>query len=166
MYEKTFVLLKPDAIERHLIGRIIQRYEEAGLEVLDIHFHKRVDKDLIQKHYPDSMALAIAKKAQKTIDGIKDLEAYGRNVLRWLHQYVTRAPVIALKIGGEDAIKTVRKVTGFTDPSTAEKGSIRGDFGIDSIIKSTDEMRACENLIHASGNYEEAKAELALWFPE
>ena len=103
---------------------------------------------------------------QILIDGIKDLEAYGRNVLQWLHLYVTRAPVIALNIGGEDAIKTVRKVTGFTDPSTAEEGTIRGDYGIDSIKKSTDEMRACENLIHASGNKEEAKAELALLFPE
>ena len=76
-----------------------------------------------------------------------------------------RGPVIAIKIGGEDAIQAVRRITGYTEPSTAEKGTIRGDYGADSLMKSTNEGRACENLIHASGNQEEAKLELDLWFP-
>ena len=166
MYEETLVLLKPDAPERRLVGRIIQRYEDAGLEILGIRYHRRISEDLIKKHYPDSMALAIGRKAQTVMEDITDPVAYGLEVLEWLRRYVTRGPVIALKMGGEDAIKTVRRVTGFTDPSTAEKGTIRGDFGIDSIRKSTEERRSCENLVHASGNREEAEAELALWFPE
>lgn len=166
MYEETFVLLKPDAIERHLIGSIIKRYEEAGLEILDIQLHRRVREELIIRHYPDSMAGAIGRKARTAIEGITDPVVYGLEVLRWLRRYVTRGPVIALKIGGEEAIKTVRRVTGFTDPSTAKNGTIRGDFGIDSLKKSTEEKRSCENLVHASGNREEAKAELALWFPK
>ena len=166
MYEETFVLLKPDALERRLVGKIIQRYEEAGLVILDISYHGQVSEKLIRRHYPDSMAEAIGKKAQTAIDGITNPRAYGLEVLEWLHRYVMRGPVIALKIGGEDAIKTVRSVTGFTDPATAEKGTLRGDFGTDSLKKSTEEGRACENLVHASGNTEEAKAELALWFPE
>ncbi len=166
MYEETFVLLKPDALERRLVGKIIQRYEEAGLKILDIRYHRRVSERLIRRHYPDSMAEAIGKKAQTAIDGITDTGAYGLEVLGWLHQYVMRGPVIALKIGGEDAVKTVRRVTGYTDPATAEKGTLRGDFGIDSLRTSTEEGRACENLVHASGNIDEAKIELALWFPE
>lgn len=166
MYEETLVLLKPDALERRLVGCIIQRYEDAGLEILDIRYWRWVREEMIRRHYPDSMAMAIAMKAQTTVEGITDLEAYGLEVLQWLHRYVTRGPVIALKLGGEDAIGTVRRVTGFTDPSTAEKGTIRGDFGIDSLRRSTEERRACENLIHASGNPEEAEAELALWFPK
>ena len=166
MYEETFVLLKPDALERRLVGRIIQSYEDAGLEILDIRYHRRVSKDLMRRHYPDSMALAIGRKAQTAIEGITNPEAYGLEVLEWLHRYVMRGPVIAIKIGGEDAVKTVRSVTGFTDPATAEKGTLRGDFGIDSLRTSTEEGRACENLVHASGNLEEAEAELALWFPE
>lgn len=166
MYEETLVLLKPDALERRLVGRIIQRYEDAGLDILDIRYYRRVSEDLIRRHYPDSMARAIGRKAQTAVEGITDPEAYGLEVLRWLHRYVTRGPVIALKLGGEDAIQTVRRVTGFTDPATAEKGTIRGDFGVDSLRRSTEEGRACENLVHASGSREEAEAELAIWFPE
>jgi nucleoside-diphosphate kinase len=166
MYEKTLVLLKPDALERHLVGKTIQRYEDAGLNIFDIRYYSRVRGDLIRRHYPDSMARAIGRKAKRAIEGITDPVAYGRRVLEWLQTYVTRGPVVALKLGGEDAIETVRRVTGYTDPSTAEKGTIRGDFGIDSLRSSTDEGRACENLVHASGNQEEADAELALWFPE
>jgi len=166
MYEETFVLLKPDALERRLVGRIIQRYEDEGLDILDIRYLGRVSEELIRRHYPDSMAVAIGRKAQSAIEGITDPKAYGLDVLRWLYLYVMRGPVIALKMGGDDAVKTVRRVTGFTDPATAEKGTLRGDFGKDSLKTSTEEGRACENLIHASGNSEEAEAELALWFPE
>jgi len=166
LYEETFVLLKPDALEQRLVGRIIQGYEDSGLDILDIRYHRRVSEGLIRRHYPDSMAEAIGKKAHTAIGGITDPQAYGLEVLGWLHRYVMRGPVIALKIGGEDAVKAVRRVTGFTDPATAEKGTLRGEFGIDSLKTSTEERRACENLVHASGNIEEAEAELALWFPE
>lgn len=166
MYEETFVLLKPDALERRLVGRIIQRYEEEGLEIKDIRFLQKIDDDLIKRHYPDTMALDIGKKAQNAIKNIDDPIAHGRKVLRWLREYVKRGPVIALKFGGEDAIKVVRWVTGFTDPSTAEKGTIRGELGVDSLKKATEERRSCENLVHASGNAEEARRELSLWFPE
>jgi nucleoside-diphosphate kinase len=112
------------------------------------------------------MAEGLGKKAQLATSGIKDPKAHGMKVLERLRMYFTRDPIIAIRFGGEDAIQAVRKVTGYTDPATAEKGTIRGDFGTDSIAKSTAEGRACENLIHASGNSEEAKCELALWFPE
>lgn len=166
MYEETFVLLKPDALERRLVGRIIQRFEDGGLGILDIRYLRQVDSSLINRHYPDSMARDLGVKAQKAVKNILDAEAHGMIVLERLRKYVARGPVIALKIGGEDAIKAVRRIVGYTDPSLAEKGSIRGDFGIDSLKKSTEEGRACENLVHASGSVEEAKNELDLWFPE
>lgn len=84
-------------------------------------------------------------------------------MLTALRGYFSRGPVLAIRLGGEDAIKEVRRIIGYTDPSTADKGTVRGDLGVDSIAKSTDESRAVENLIHASGNPEEAEAELALW---
>jgi len=165
LYEETFVLLKPDALERRLVGMIIQRYEDAGLDILDIRYYPKVSDDLIRRHYSDSMALDLGKKAQTAVSGIVDPEAHGRKVLERLRKYASRGPVIALKIGGEDAIKAVRRITGYTDPSTAEKGTIRGDHGIDSLRRSTEEGRALENLVHASGNQEEAKNEISLWFP-
>ena len=165
MYEETLVILKPDALERRLIGSIVQRYEEAGLEVLDLRYVPKVDEELIAKHYPSSMARGLGVKAQKATSGIPDPVAHGMKVLERLRVYFTRGPILAMRIGGEGAIQAVRRFTGYTDPLTAEKGTIRGDYGVDSLSKSTEEERACENLVHASGNPEEARAELELWFP-
>jgi nucleoside-diphosphate kinase len=165
LYEETLVVLKPDTIERNLIGRIIKRYEDAGLKINDIKYYQKATESLIEKHYPPSMALSIGRKAQKVVKGIDDPKAQGKKVLERLRKYFTRGPVVAIKICGEDAIQEVRDITGYTDPTTAKKGTIRGDLGIDSLAKSTDEGRACENLVHASGNMEEAMTELELWFP-
>jgi nucleoside-diphosphate kinase len=165
MYQETLVILKPDTLERNLIGAIIDRYERAGLKVVDMRFYRKVDTTIMRRHYPDSMAEGLGKKAQLAVPGITDPVAHGMKVLERLRKYFTRNPVLAVKLGGEDAVSLVRKVTGYTDPATADKGTIRGDFGTDSIAKSTVEGRACENLIHASGNLQEAKTELALWFP-
>ena len=165
MYEETLVILKPDALERRLIGSVIKHYEDTGLEVLDIKYVAEVDRALIEKHYPDSMARGLGEKAQTATEGITDVVAHGMMVLEWLRVYLTRGPVVAMKIGGDDAIQAVRRVTGYTDPTSAEKGTIRGDHGADSLAKATAEERSCENLVHASGNHEEARFELDLWFP-
>ncbi|MCW3979524.1 MAG: nucleoside-diphosphate kinase, partial [Candidatus Bathyarchaeota archaeon] len=112
MYEETLVILKPDALERRLVVEIIKRYESAGLEVLDIRFVPKVGEDLINRHYPESMARGLGEKARKASPEIEDLVAHGMNVLERLRRYVTRGPVIAIRMGGEDAIQTVRRVTG------------------------------------------------------
>ena len=163
MYQETLVIMKPDALERNLVGSILKYYEDAGLEILDLRFYSTTSQEILKLHYPDSMALSIGKKAQAAVPSITDPEAQGRKVLIRLRSYFGRGPVLAVKIGGEDAIKEVRRITGYTDPVTAEKGTIRGDLGIDSIAVSTAEERAVENLIHASGNPEEAEAEIRLW---
>ena len=163
MYQETLVILKPDALERNKIGSIIEYYEKSGLKVLDMKFYEKVGLEKLKKHYPDSMALSIGNKAKAAVPTITDPQAHGMKVLTALRNYFSRGPVLAIKIGGEDAILVVRKVTGYTDPATAEKGTIRGDLGVDTIEKSTAEGRAVENLVHASGNPEEAEAELRLW---
>ena len=163
MYQDTLVILKPDALERNKVGSIIKYFEDAGLEILDLRFYSMVEVDHLRKHYPDTMALSIGKKAKAAVPSIKDPEAHGMKVLTALRNYFSRGPVLAIKFGGEDAIMEVRRVTGYTDPATAEKGTIRGDLGVDTIEKSTAEGRAVENLVHASGNPEEAEAEIKLW---
>ena len=165
MNQETLVLLKPDALERNLVGIIIDRFEKTGLKIIDIRFFTRVSDDLLKKHYPDSIAESLGKKAQIATYGIKDPILHGMKVLNRLRKYLKRNPIIAIKFIGEDAINVARNVIGYTDPAIAEKKTIRGDFGTDSISKSTAEKRACENLVHASGNLLEAKSELALWFP-
>jgi nucleoside-diphosphate kinase len=163
MYQETLVILKPDALERNLIGVIVKYYEDADLRVLDMRYYEEVEQGRLKEHYPDSMALGVGKKAQAAVPSITDPEAHGMKVLEKLRGYFGRGPVLAIRFGGEDAIKEVRRVTGYTDPATAERGTIRGDYGIDSIERSTAEGRAVENLVHASGNPEEAEAELRLW---
>jgi len=163
MYQDTLVILKPDAFERNKVGAIIKYYEDGGLKILDMRFYKEVSRELLKKHYPDSMALSIGKKAKAAVPSIKDPEEHGRKVLEALYRYLGRGPLLAIKLGGEDAIKKVRSITGYTDPAAAEKGTIRGDLGADSIEKSTAEGRAVENLVHASGSPEEAEAEMKIW---
>jgi len=108
LYEETLVILKPDALERRLVGSIIERYEGAGLDVLDIRYIREVGEPLINKHYPESMARGLGEKAQRATKWITDTEAHGKKVLERLRRYVTRGPVIAIRLGGEEAIQTVR----------------------------------------------------------
>ncbi len=177
MIERTLILIKSDAIERNLTEEIIKRYEDVGLRVIAKKTVK-ADKELAAKHYPDSES-QIVGMGNKTLQAARDAgkpnsvkEIFGTEnpkeigmILReWLIESITSAPVIAIVLEGENAIQKTRKVTGFTDPSKAEKGTIRGDFGDDSIDKSNSERRATKNLVHASGNKEEAEREIRLWF--
>jgi len=121
MYQETLVILKPDALERNLNGALIDRFERAELKVLDIRYYAKVDEALLRKHYPDAMAESLGRKAQQATTGIVDPVAHGMKVLERLRRYFTRSPVIAIKFGGENAIQVVRRVTGYTDPATAEQ---------------------------------------------
>ncbi len=161
--EKTLILIKPDGVERNLIGKIIARYEEAGLKVVDMKM-LTPSLDLVERHYPDSMAESLGRKAEKAGAKIDDYKEHGKKVLNWLRNYLTSGRVVAMILEGEDAIARARTVTGYTDPAAAEKGTIRGDFGEDSILQATKEGRVVRNLIHASGDKEEAEREIKLWF--
>ena len=177
--EKTLVLIKPDAMKRNLAGHLIRRYLEAGMKIVGIKM-VRVDKTLAELHYPASEK-QIVGMGKKTIQsahesgkphtimerfGTEDPKEIGMELRSWLIDFITSTPVIAMVLEGEDSIQTVRKITGFTDPLRAEKGTIRGDWGEDSIEKANEEKRATKNLVHASGNKEEADVEIKLWFSE
>ena len=163
MKERTLVLLKPDAVKRNLVGKIIARYEDAGLKIVALKIMTANEK-LVQQHYPDSLAPILGKKSSDSGAEIKDELAHGKNVLKWLRDYIMSHLIVAIIFEGDGAIKKVRKITGYTDPAEADKGTIRGDFGEDSIFKSSNEGRVVRNLVHASGNPEEAKKEIAMWF--
>ena len=142
--ERTLVLIKPDGVERNLIGEIIKRFEEGGLRVRDIKM-ATPSKDFVKTHY--------AMHRDKPFFGM-------------LIDYLSNKPVVAMVLEGKDAVAKVRQITGATDPSKANKGTIRGDLGNDSREKADRERRSIYNLIHASGTQDEAKAELRLWFEE
>lgn len=167
MMEKTLVVIKPDGVERCLVGEIIHRYESAGLRLAALRM-LNASEELITDHYPaeEAYMVSLGKKGEAAGEAVKDHRAYGMMIVEGLRKYLTSGPVVAMVIEGENAIKRVREVTGYTDPSAAEKGTIRGDFGQDTILKANREKRPVRNLVHASGNPEEAGKEIALWFPE
>ena len=144
MIEKTCVIVKPDGVKRDLVDEIISRYEKECLKILTKK-ELTADDELLSKHYSAHV---------------------GKSFYEPLKQFMMSGPVVAMIIEGEDAVAHVRKITGATDPSKADKGTIRGDLGIDSQEKADQESRAIQNLVHASGTSEEAEKEISLWFPE
>jgi nucleoside-diphosphate kinase len=166
---KTLVVIKPDGPQRNLIGKIISYYEEGGLKVVALKLLE-VPKELVAQHYvedEDYMRSIGEKAASKGVE-IDDLIEYGRGVVQGLQKYITEGPVVAMVLeGGDDAVSLVRKITGFTEPKSADKGTIRGDLGLDDTFEAANkEGRPVKNLIHASGTDEEAQKEIKLWFPE
>ncbi|MBI2600952.1 nucleoside-diphosphate kinase [Candidatus Daviesbacteria bacterium] len=166
MKQRTLILIKPDGTEKNLIGEIIKRYEDAGLKVVELKMYKRAPDDIIGNHYPmdPDYLRSIGEKTIAAGQQVTSAEDQGRKVVTWLRKFITSAPLVAMVLEGEDAVVRARKITGFTDPSTADKGTIRGDLGTDSILEANQEERPVYNLIHASGNAEEAAHEIGLWF--
>ncbi len=167
MIQQTLVVIKPDGVKRNLIGKIISYYEEGGLKIVKMKM-LTVGADLVAKHYPmdEGYLRSIGEKSAKADPTITDLVGQGRKIVAALQQYIASGPVVAMVLEGEDGIALTRKITGYTDPTTADKGTVRGDLGEDSILAANSENRPVKNLIHASGNPEEAEAEITLWFPQ
>lgn len=176
MIEKTLVVVKPDGVKRNLIGEIISRFEKAGLKVVASKMTV-VTKDLADQHYPadrDELWIAIGNK---TLDNYKALEMDAEKVLGttdakkigdmvrvWLLDYIVSGPVFAMVLEGPHAVELVRKICGHTLPLLSLPGTIRGDYSYDSSALANTAKRAIKNLMHASGNLEEAKYEIPLWF--
>ncbi len=165
MVQRTLIIIKPDGVAGGFTDEIIKRYEAAGLKVV-----KRKDmmapQDLVEKHYPmdPSYLRLIGEKTIAAGQAVTSAEDQGRKVVGWLRQFITSGPIVVMVLEGEDGVALARKVTGFTDPSTAESGTIRGDLGTDNILDANREERPVYNLIHASGSLEEAEKEIKLWF--
>lgn len=174
--EHTLVLIKPDGVKRALIGEIIHRFERAGLKVVGMKM-VWVDKDLVDKHYPNEREEFIKGMGQKTLDNYKELgidpieragtddpHKIGLMINMWNKELLTSGPVVAIVLEGNHAITNTRRIVGPTLPSLAAPGTIRGDLSLDSSALANEKKRAIKNLIHASGNKEEAELEISLWF--
>lgn len=165
MIQRTLILIKPDAMQRGLAEEIIARYRSVGLKVVQ-RKNMVAPMDIIEKHYPmeSDYLKSIGEKTIAAGQNVKSAEDQGRKVVTWLRQFITSSPIVAMILEGEDAVALARKTTGFTDPATAKKGTIRGDLGTDNILQANQEGRPVYNLIHASGSEAEAKKEIKLWF--
>lgn len=174
--EKTLVILKPDAIQRGLIGEIIGRFEKVGLKIVGAKMLV-ASNDLLGKHYPIERREFIEGMGQKSLDNYKELgidpiealgtddpHKIGKQILQWMLDYLQSGPVLAMVIEGPHAIALVRKLRGHTLPTMAAPGTITGDFSFDSSSLANEAKRPIKNLVHASGNKEEAEFEVNLWF--
>ena len=144
MIEQTFVALKPDAIQRGLVGEIIKRFEQAGLKLAAMKM-KWMSPEFAKKHYKDHVE---------------------KSFYKGLEEFMTEGPVIAIVIEGISAVETVRKIVGATEPKAAMPGTIRGDFAHHSYSYTETKGIAIKNLIHASGNKKDAEYEINLWFKQ
>ncbi|PID32154.1 nucleoside-diphosphate kinase [Candidatus Saccharibacteria bacterium] len=176
--EQTLIILKPDAVQRGIIGEIVSRFEKMGLKLIGAKMIKP-DNDLADRHYPIERREFIEGMGNKTLENYKeqgkdpqaefgheDPHKIGLELQKWLVEYLTSDPVLALVFEGPHAVELARKVVGHTLPSKALPGTIRGDFSFDSSALANESKRPIRNLIHASGNVEEARFEIGLWFSQ
>jgi len=170
--ERSLVLLKPDTVQRSLIGEVIKRFEQTGLKISAMKMIVPTETQL-QKHYNKDDEWFLAKGA-RVVEEIKaqgkevDREPieYGKDIIRTIVKYMTAAPIVALIFEGNKAVSVVTKIVGSTEPATSDVGTIRGDYTVDSYGHSTYENRAVRNLVHQSESPEEAEREIKIWFKE
>ncbi|PIQ67131.1 MAG: nucleoside-diphosphate kinase [Candidatus Zambryskibacteria bacterium CG_4_9_14_3_um_filter_40_16] len=171
--EKTLTIIKPDGVQRSLIGEIIKRYERIGLKLVAV---KMVvpSEEMIEEHYT-------LDKTWKERTGRKTIESYlnkglkppsedplvlGESIITSLKKYMTAGPVVVMVWQGANAVAVVRKITGSTEPLTSDVGTIRGDLMLDSYFLADNDKRSVRNIVHVSGSVDEAKNEINHWFQE
>ena len=136
MIQKSFVMMKPDAVQRRLMGKILSRFEEKGLQIVAVKL-MQIDEELAKTHY--------GEHAEKPF-------------FPGLVEYITSSPALAMVIEGEEAITTIRQLVGATNPLEADLGTIRGDYGMDTgrnIIHASDSPASAEREIGLFFNEDE-----------
>jgi nucleoside-diphosphate kinase len=173
--ERTLVIIKPDGVQRSLVGEIVRRYERTGLKLIAL---KMIipTPDMARDHYyqvgGDEWVESVGKKAQAAYvkrglpSPFKSHRENGLAVLERNAKYLSSGPVVAMVWQGNMAVELVRKITGTTEPLTSDIGTIRGDFTLDSYALSDIDERSVRNLIHASGSTTEAEKEIKIWFAD
>lgn len=171
--ERTFIILKPDAIQRSLAGEIIGRLERVGLKLVAMKMMVP-SREQVEQHYtldPDWRRVTGEKTIKGYVDkGLKpwteDPYEVTNAVLLQLQDYMTSGPVVCMIWQGAHAVGLVRKLIGKTEPLTSDVGTIRGDYVMDSYELSDADQRSIRNLAHASGSVKEAEDEIKHWFKE
>jgi nucleoside-diphosphate kinase len=173
--EQTFVMIKPESVRMGLIGEIIRRFEQRGMQVVALEMFQPTT-DEMENHYPKDEAW-VTRLGEKTLSsyqefgfdvesdfGTNDPAKIGPQIRTWLIEHMTSAPLVKMIIQGRHAISMTRKIVGETMPFRADMGTIRGDFSNDSPAIANHEQRVLYNIIHASEDAEEAAHEIEHWF--
>jgi nucleoside-diphosphate kinase len=168
--ERSFVAIKPDGVQRSLIGEIIGRFERTGLKLVGlklimatadkcwIHYNKD------EKWYQDKGEVVVKNRTAAGLPIEKPAIEYGRDIIGALVKFMTCGPIVIMVWEGNQAVNIVKKLVGGTEPTTSDVGTIRGDLTLDSYELSNLAGRAVRNLIHCSDKPEEAQREIDIWF--
>ncbi|MEX0933906.1 MAG: nucleoside-diphosphate kinase [Candidatus Paceibacterota bacterium] len=171
--EKTLVIIKPDGVQRSLVGDVVSRFERVGLKLTALKLIVP-GKDEVKRHYTldSGWKEAVGKKSIESYEKkgktppSRDALEVGERVLERLVSYMTSGPVVLMVWQGSHSVALVRKLVGGTEPHSSDVGTIRGDYVLDSYEMADTDERAIRNLIHASSSFEEAENEIAHWFSE
>ena len=170
--ERSLILLKPDTVQRSLVGEVIKRFERTGLKISAMKMVVATEDQLLT-HYNKSNEW-YERKGKGVVEELKtqgkeinrEPIEYGKDIIRTIVTYMTAAPVVALILEGNKAVSVVTKIVGTTEPATSDVGTIRSDYTVDSYSHATYENRAVRNLVHQSESPEEAEREIKIWFNE
>lgn len=176
--ERTLLLVKPDGVERGLIGECIKRFEQRGFRICALRM-VHASREQMQKHYAQNAAnpewlkrvgentlesyRSLGKDPQQEL-GTIDAVAVGSMNIEWLADFMASGPIVAIVASGVGAVEMGRKIAGNTIPARADIGSIRGDYSTDIPLNAALEKRPVKNIIHASGAVDEAEYEIQCWF--
>ena len=148
--ERTLIILKPDAMQRGIVGDIITRFERIGLKVVGAKV-LHPSEEHYYYHY-ETIGKMISRRGQQAFDVTIE--------------YMQTGPILAVVLEGVESVAVVRKLVGTTEPKAAEPGTIRGDYAHISFEYANAKNLSIPNLVHASGDVKEAKLEIKHWFKD
>lgn len=148
--ERTLIVFKPDSVQRGIVGEILSRFEKMGLKIVGVKM-LQPKYDHYFHHY-EGISKMVSRRGQEAFDVTLKMMSEG--------------PVIAFVLEGVEAVELVRKMVGTTEPKSALPGTIRGDYAHMSFGYADSVKVGVSNVIHASGNEEEAEKEIDYWFSE
>lgn len=175
--QRALIIIKPDGVQRGIIGKIVTRFETVGLKIIGLKF-EWATKEKIIVHYPETEVWfkkvgerTLTNYAKKGLDAKKvfktnDAVSIGKIVKGWLIDYLQESPLFLVVVESYDAIEIVRKLSGNTIPVLAAPGTIRGDFSHDTIDLANEQNRPLRNIIHASDTVEDGEKEIKVWFKD
>ncbi len=166
--ERTLIVLKPDAVQRGIVGEVLSRFEKVGLKIVAMKMLVP-ETALLKEHYSDDLIPIVGGKTKKDWDAAgleytETVEEIGEMIVKATREFMQSGPVIAAVLEGGMAVEVVRKMVGTTGPKDSPPGTIRGDYAHLSLGRASLAKKGAANLIHASGSDEEAQKEIAMWF--
>lgn len=171
--ERTLILMKPDVLQRQIVGEILSRFERKGFKMVAVKM-LNATKAQVGEHYTaeEQYLIETGEKAKKGAE-MRGQDVSNWNSLEWGKiirerniAYLTCGPILAVVLEGPSVVSSVRKVLGSTSPADGDVGTIRADYSFDSYALADVVARSTRTMLHASDSAENAQREIKIWFKE